>query len=81
MALGATPNDILLAFGVRGLKLTLIGLAIGLALAFIAVRLLTGLFYGFQPQIVPTAAVGFYPAVASVRIAVEASFFDARISS
>ena len=57
MALGATPNDILLAFGVRGLKLTLIGLAIGLTLAFVAVRLLTGLFYGFQPQIVPTAAV------------------------
>jgi len=39
------------------LKLTLIGLAIGLTLAFVAVRLLTGLFYGFQPQIVPTAAV------------------------
>ena len=78
MALGATPNDILLAFGVRGLKLTLIGLAIGLALAFIAVRLLTGLFYGFQPQIVPTAAV---VSLVVVLVAALACFIPARRAS
>ncbi|HYV29725.1 MAG TPA: FtsX-like permease family protein, partial [Candidatus Binatia bacterium] len=78
MALGATPNDILLAFGVRGLKLTLIGLAIGLALAFIAVRLLTGLFYGFQPQIVPTAAV---VSLVLFLVAALACFIPARLAA
>src|SRR5207247_226437 len=57
VALGATSSDILLSFGGRGLRLTLVGLAIGLVLALIAARFLTGLFYGFQPQIIPTVAV------------------------
>src|SRR5204863_914106 len=50
MALGATPGDILLSFGGRGLKLTLTGLAVGLVLAIIATRLMTTLFYGFRPD-------------------------------
>ena len=57
MALGATSKDILLSFGGRGLKLTLAGLAVGLVLAIIAARLMTVLFYGLRPHLVPTVAV------------------------
>jgi ABC-type antimicrobial peptide transport system permease subunit len=57
MALGATPNDILLSFGKRGLKLTLCGLAIGLVLAVIAARFMTTLFYSFRPNYLPTVAL------------------------
>jgi putative ABC transport system permease protein len=60
MALGATANQILLSFGKRGLALTLAGLAIGLALAAIAARLMNTLLYGFRPDYIPTvAAVSF----------------------
>ena len=57
MALGATPKQILMSFGRRGLSLTLAGLAIGLLFAGIAARSLTALLYGFEPRYVPTAAV------------------------
>jgi ABC-type antimicrobial peptide transport system permease subunit len=57
MALGATSTDILLSFGRRGLALTLAGLAIGLVLAMFAARLMTTLFYGFQPDYIPAVAV------------------------
>ena len=57
MALGATSRDILLSFSRRGLALTLAGLAIGVVLAVIAARLMTTLFYGFQPDYVPAVAV------------------------
>jgi predicted permease len=56
MALGATSGEILLAFGRRGLRLTLCGLAIGLVLAAIASRLLTTLLYGFRPDYIATIA-------------------------
>ncbi|MPY88947.1 MAG: FtsX-like permease family protein [Luteitalea sp.] len=57
MALGATSNDILLAFGRRGLALTLAGLAIGVLLALVAARLMTTLFYGFRPDYSPAVTV------------------------
>jgi putative ABC transport system permease protein len=57
MALGATSNAVLLSFGGRGLKLTLVGLAIGLSLDVIVARFMTALFYGFRPQLIPTLAV------------------------
>ena len=57
MALGATSSNILLSFSRRGLALTLTGLAVGLALTAVAVRLMTTLFYGFRPDYVPTAAL------------------------
>jgi ABC-type antimicrobial peptide transport system permease subunit len=57
MALGATAKDILVAFGRRGLVLTFAGLVIGLVLAVIAARLLTTLFYGFQPDYAPAVAL------------------------
>ena len=55
MALGATSAGILLSFGKRGLALTLTGLATGLALSAIALRLMTTLLYGFQPDYISTA--------------------------
>ena len=57
MALGATSREILLSFGKRGLALTFAGLAIGLALAAIAARLMTSLLYGFRPDYLPIVAV------------------------
>jgi predicted permease len=57
MALGATSAGILLSFGKRGLALTLAGLATGLALSAVALRLMTTLLYGFRPDYVSTAAV------------------------
>ena len=55
MALGATSAGILLSFGKRGLALTLTGLATGLALSAVALRLMTTLLYGFQPDYISTA--------------------------
>ncbi len=68
MALGATSGDILLAFGRRGLTLTLGGLSLGLLLAMAASRLMTALFYGFHPDYAPTVAAvcGILLAVAAV---------------
>ena len=57
MALGATSNDIVLSFSRRGLTLTLAGLAMGLALAVVAARVMTTLFYGFRPDYIAAAAV------------------------
>jgi putative ABC transport system permease protein len=57
MALGATGRDILLSFSRRGLALTLAGLAIGLAVTIMAARVITTLFYGFQPDIVVAVVV------------------------
>jgi putative ABC transport system permease protein len=67
MALGATVGEVLISFARRGLALTLAGLAIGLGLAAIAARSMTGLLYGFQPDYLPTAT-----AVSLVLLAVAA---------
>jgi putative ABC transport system permease protein len=49
MALGAAPGDVLrLLFG-RGARLAAIGLAVGLACAMLATRLLTGLLFEVEP--------------------------------
>lgn len=57
MALGATSGEILISFGKLGLALASAGLAIGLALATIAARLMTTLLYGLRPDYLPTATV------------------------
>jgi predicted permease len=57
MALGATSSEILLSFGWRGLRLTFVGLAMGLALAAFAAGSMTILLYGFRPDYLPTATV------------------------
>jgi predicted permease len=75
MALGATAKDILLAFGGRGLKLTLLGLVVGVVLATIAARFLTALLYGFRPDSIPTIAV---VSLILLAVAALASFVPAR---
>jgi putative ABC transport system permease protein len=57
MALGATSAGILLSYSKRCLGLTLAGLAIGLALSAVALRLMTTLLYGFRPDYISTATV------------------------
>jgi ABC-type antimicrobial peptide transport system permease subunit len=57
MALGATARDILLSFSRRGLALTLAGLAIGMVCTVVAARVITTLFYGFQPDFVVAVIV------------------------
>jgi predicted permease len=78
MALGATSDDILLSFSRRGLTLTAVGLAAGLALAAVAARLMKTLVYGFQPDFAAAAAV-----VSGVLLAVAAlaCFVPARRAS
>ena len=78
MAIGATSREIMMAFGRRGLALTLSGLAIGILLAALASRLLTALLYGFRPGFIPTVAV-----VAAVLLGVSAlaCFVPARRAS
>lgn len=48
MALGAKPADVLRLFISHGLKLLLLGIAIGLPLAFALARLLTSFLFGVQ---------------------------------
>jgi predicted permease len=78
MALGATPLEILVAFGRRGLALTIAGLVIGLALSAIAARSLTALLYGVRPDYVP--AVGAV-SVMMLAVAALACFVPARRAS
>jgi predicted permease len=78
MALGATSGEILLSFGRRGLALTLGGLAIGLALAAIAARLMTSLLYGFRPDYLLTFTVA---ALILLTVAALASLVPARRAS
>jgi putative ABC transport system permease protein len=46
MALGAQPLDVLRLIIGQGMTLALVGLAIGVVLAFLAARMLTSLLYG-----------------------------------
>jgi putative ABC transport system permease protein len=78
MALGATSRDILFSFGRRGLALTLAGLAMGLALSLGAVRLMTSLIYGFQPN---HAIAGTAVSVILLAVATVACFVPARRAS
>jgi predicted permease len=57
VALGATSRDILLSFGGRALTLTLVGLGMGAALAALAARSMTALFYGFRPEYLPAVTI------------------------
>jgi predicted permease len=78
MALGATSRDILLTFGKRGLALTLAGLALGLAFSFGAVRLMTSLIYGFQPN---HAVAGTVVSIILLTVATLACFVPAHRAS
>jgi len=50
MALGARPQDVLRMFVFNGLKLLLLGVVIGLPLAFALARLLSSLIFGVHPD-------------------------------
>ena len=78
MALGATSSDILLSFGRRGLELTLVGLAAGLVLSFVAARLMTAMLYGVRPDYI--AAVAAVSAIL-LMVAAIASLVPARRAS
>lgn len=78
MALGATSNKILFSFGMRGLKLTLFGLVLGLGLAIITTRLMTPLLYGFEPNYLPIAAAS---SLILLTTAMAACFIPARRAS
>jgi putative ABC transport system permease protein len=78
MALGATSRDILLTFSRRGLALTLAGLVAGLALTAGAVRLMSTLFYDFQPAYIPAVAV---VSIVLLTVAALASLIPARRAS
>jgi len=78
MALGATSKNILVSFGRRGLALTLAGLAIGIGLALVAARLMTTLFYGFEPGVFTSVVVA---SVVLLGVAAVASLVPARRAS
>jgi putative ABC transport system permease protein len=49
MAIGAAPRDVLAMIVGQGMRLALIGLAIGMALALAATRLIGSLLFGLSP--------------------------------
>jgi predicted permease len=78
MALGATARHILISFSGRGLVLTIAGLAIGVMLTMMAARVMTTLFYEFQPDYI--AAIGV-AAVVLLSVAALACLVPARRAS
>jgi putative ABC transport system permease protein len=57
MALGATSIEVMLSFARQGLSVSIAGLAIGIAMAAIASRLMSTLLYGFRPDYLTTVTV------------------------
>jgi putative ABC transport system permease protein len=75
MALGALPSDVLTLIGKLGLKLTLIGVAIGITLAIGLTRLMAG----FLVEVKPTDPVTYtVVAIALVGVAMLACYIPAR---
>jgi len=75
LALGAAPGDVVGAVLGRGLRLSAIGLAAGLALAAAALRLIRGLLFGVGMLDAPTlAAIG----AVLLAVALGASYVPAR---
>jgi putative ABC transport system permease protein len=78
MALGALPSDVLTLVGKLGLKLTLIGVAIGISLAIGLTRLMAGFLVEVKPTDPITYAV---VATALVGVAMLACYLPARRAS
>jgi ABC-type antimicrobial peptide transport system permease subunit len=75
MAMGARSGDVLKMIVRQGLRLTLIGMGIGLAGSFAATRVLSSLLYGIRPTDPATfAAVSLF----MVGVAVLAAYIPAR---
>src|SRR6185312_12511839 len=49
-AIGATPRDILRGVAIEGMSLTLVGIAMGVAVSVVASRVLSALLYGVAPR-------------------------------
>ena len=75
MALGAQMKDVLRMVIGQGMKLTLLGVAIGLAGSFAVTRLLKTLLFGVQPNDLTTFAI---VSVVLVVVALLASYIPAR---
>jgi len=75
MALGAQMKDVLRMVIGQGMKLTLLGVAIGLAGSFALTRLLKTLLFGVQPNDLTTFAI---VSVVLVVVALFASYLPAR---
>jgi putative ABC transport system permease protein len=78
LALGASPSDVLSLVGKLGLRLTLIGVAIGAALALGLTRLIAGFLFGVRPG---DPATYIAVAVGLVGIALLACYVPARRAS
>jgi putative ABC transport system permease protein len=78
VALGALPSDVVSLVGKLGLKLTLIGVAIGVGLAIGLTRLIAGFLVGVRPTDPVTYAV---VAVVLVGVALLACYIPARRAS
>jgi putative ABC transport system permease protein len=78
MALGAQSREILISFIGRGLGLNVIGLVLGLLLAWASAQLMTTLLYGFQPDYAVAAAL---VSVVLVVVAAAACLVPARRAS
>jgi predicted permease len=75
MAIGAQPGDVQWMFVGQGLRITLIGVALGLALSAAVARLLRGMLYGLSPfDPVAFAAAS----LAWIAVAMLASWWPAR---
>lgn len=75
MALGAAPREILRTFLAGGLKLALLGVAIGLAAALAVARLMSSVLPGVQPSD-PVAYAGVILVVTAIALA--ATYLPAR---
>ena len=78
VALGALPSDVVSLVGKLGLKLTLIGVAIGVGLAIGLTRMIAGFLVGVKPTDPVTYAV---VAVVLVSVALLACYIPARRAS
>ncbi|HWY22021.1 MAG TPA: ABC transporter permease [Candidatus Acidoferrum sp.] len=78
VALGAFPSDVIRLVGGLGLKLTLIGVAVGIGLAIGLTRLIAGFLVGVKPIDPVTYAV---VAMALVSVALLACYIPARRAS
>jgi putative ABC transport system permease protein len=75
LALGATPRHILRLLVGQGMKLTLIGVTIGLVGAIVITRLMRGLLFGVAPTDVMTFGIA---AIVLIVVALLACFIPAR---
>jgi putative ABC transport system permease protein len=75
MALGAQVGDVLRLILRQGMLLTVIGVGIGLACAFVLTRLMTALLFGVTPTDAATFTIG---SLALIAVALCACYLPAR---